>query len=244
MSDAAHDRHDHGDHDHGHHRHHRGPRPARVEVAGTGTASAAPDVVRVSIGIRVDGDGVATALGSANAAVRAVTSAARDHGLADRDLASTSASVQPRWNRDGTKVIGYTAYHQLALLVRSLGNLNDVIDAVAAAAGDNLVIDGISLELADQGPLAEQARAAAFADAQAKARQYAALSGLRLGRVLGVIEGAPAFGGPRPMGKMRMMAAMADSAGGMPVEAGEHSVSAGIQVAWELLAADEESGAN
>lgn len=212
----------------------RGPRPARVEVTGTGTASATPDVVRVSLGIRADADGVAGALSSANETVRAVTTAAREHGLADRDLASTSASVQPRWDRDGTRVVGYTAYHQLSLTVRRLESLNGLVDAVAAAAGNRLVIDGITLDLADRAPLQVAAREVAFADAQVKAQQYAALSGARLGRVLALVESGGGWSPPTPAYGGRMMAMAADSAGGMPVEAGEHAVSASVTVAWAL----------
>lgn len=213
----------------------RGPRPPRVQVNGTGTASATPDVVRVALGIRVDADGVAAALGHAAETVRGVTAAAREHGLADRDIASTSASVQPRWDRNGARVIGYTAYHQLSLIVRRLGDLNGLVEAVATAAGNALVIDGITLELADQAPLAEQARAAAFADARAKAGQYAALAGAHLGRVLDVAEGGGGFEMPRPMYARRMMAGAADSAASMPVEAGEHAVTASVVATWELL---------
>jgi DNA-binding LacI/PurR family transcriptional regulator len=86
---------------------HRGPRPSRVEVSGSGSASATPDVVRVSLGIRCDSEGVAAALSAAAATVRKVSAAARSHGLADRDIASISASVQPRWNNDGSAVAGY-----------------------------------------------------------------------------------------------------------------------------------------
>ena len=214
---------------------HRGPRPARVEVTGAGTASATPDVVRVALGIRCDSEGVAAALSAAADTVRQVSAAARAHGLADRDIASTSASVQPRWNNDGSAVAGYTAYHQLTLLVRSLPSLNDLVDAVADAAGNALVIDGITLDLAERGPLAAHAREAAFDDAQDKAQQYAALAGARLGRVLAVVEGG---GGPgfEPMaGRRDAMMSMKASSGGMPVEAGEHSVGATVRVAWELV---------
>jgi uncharacterized protein YggE len=215
---------------------HRGPRPARVEVTGSGSASATPDVVRVALGIRCDSEGVAAALSAAAATVRKVSAAARAHGLADRDISSTSASVQPRWTNEGV-TDGYTAYHQLTLLVRQLTDLNDLVDAVADAAGNSLVVDGITLDLADRAPLATQAREAAFADAQAKAAQYAALAGARLGRVLAVVEGGGGEIDPTPaaMGT-RMM--MKESGGGLPVEAGEHSVGASVRVAWQLVSAE------
>lgn len=209
------------------------PRPSRVEVVGTGTATATPDVVRVSIGLRCEADGVSAALGRAADAVRGVSSAARAHGLGDADIASTSASVQPRWDRNGSRVTGYTAHHQLTLRVRRLADLNDLIDGVAAAAGNALVIDGIALDLADRKPLEQGARAAAFADAEAKARHYADLAGQSLGRVLSVVDQpAPPPGRPGPM-PMAMARVAADSAG-MPVEAGEHTVTVTVQVSWAL----------
>ena len=107
------------------HEQRRGPRPSRVEVTGSGSASATPDVVRVSLGIRCDAEGVAAALSAAAETVRKVSAAARAHRLTDRDIASLSASVQPRWANDGSAVVGYTAYHQLALVVRTRAALNE-----------------------------------------------------------------------------------------------------------------------
>jgi uncharacterized protein YggE len=205
-------------------------------VTGEGSASAAADVVQVNLGIRCDSDTVTDALAQAAATIRAVSEAARGHRLADRDLSTTSASVQPRWDPQGQLVVGYTAYHQLALTVRRLGDLGDLVDAVAQAAGNRLVIDGITLEWADRAPLRTRAREAAFADAAGKAGQYAALAGARLGAVREVLElgsgdGAGGYGG----GPMRAMSLTADKAG-LPVEAGEQTVTVTVQVAWELVA--------
>lgn len=205
----------------------------RVDVVGTGSAGAAPDVVRVSLGIRCEADGVSSALGQAADAVRAVSSAARAHDLEDADIASTSASVQPRWDRNGSRVTGYTAYHQLTLRVRRLADLNQLIDSVAAAAGNALVIDGIALDLADRAPLEQAARAAAFAAASAKARHYAQLAGASLGRVVAVVE-QPGFPPGRPGPVPMAMASRAVESAGMPVEAGEHMVTVTVQVIWAL----------
>ena len=204
----------------------------RVEVVGTGTASATPDIIRLALGVRCEAEGVGPALAQAAGAVRGVSAAARAHGLADADIASTGASVQPRWDRDGNRVTGYTAHHHLTLRVRQLDRLNDLVDAVAASAGNALVIDSISLDLADRAPLQAAARAAAFADAQAKAAQYAQFARASLGRVLSVVEVAGAVPRPGPM-PMAMARSAADSAG-MPVEAGEQTVTVTVQVAWAL----------
>jgi len=209
-------------------------RSPRVEVVGTGTASATPDVVRLALGVRCEAEGVGPALAQAASAVRGVSAAAREHGLADADIASTGASVQPRWDREGTRVTGYTAHHHLTLRVRRLERLGDLVDAVAAASGNALVIDSIALELAERGPLQAQARAAAFADAQAKASQYADVAHASLGRVLSVVELAGAV--PRPGPMPMAMARVAAEPAGMPVEAGEQTVTVSVQVAWALEA--------
>ena len=220
------------------HGQHPRSRPSRVDVSGTGAATAAPDVVRVAVGVRCEADSVAAALSQAAQRVTDISAAARSHGVADRDLASTSASVQPRWDREGTAIVGYTAYHQLAVTVRTLGDLNPLIDAIAAAAGDSLVIDSIALDVADQAPLAARARELAFADAQDKAAQFARLSGRRLGPVVQVVEGEPGFGGGPPSGARYSMAA--DIGSGMPVQAGEHTVTATLRVTWALGDAPDE----
>jgi uncharacterized protein YggE len=197
-----------------------------------GSVGATPDVVRITLGIRADAEGVAAALGDGATTVRAVSDAARGHGLADRDIASTNASVQPRWDRDGTAVVGYTAYHQLALTVRRITDLDGLVEDVATAAGNRLTVDGIVMDLADRAPLEFDARTVAFRDAEAKARQYAALAHAQLGRVLHVVEGDLGYGAPVPMRDMMMARATGGAA--MPLEAGEHTVTASVQVAWAL----------
>ncbi|MGV1008986.1 MAG: SIMPL domain-containing protein [Dermatophilaceae bacterium] len=208
--------------------------PPRVEVVGTGTATATPDVIRLSLGVRCEAEGVGPALTEAAGVVRGVSAAARAHGLADADIGSTGASASPRWDREGSRVVGYTAHHHLTLRVRQIERLNDLVAAVAASAGNALTVDSIALDLADRGPLQASARAAAFADAQDKATQYAGFAQASLGRVLRVLE-LPAQAQPRPGPMPMAMARSAGESAALPVEAGEQTVGVTVQVAWELV---------
>ena len=198
-----------------------------VEVTGSGTASAAPDVVRVRAGVRCDADDVSTALADAGSRARALAQAARDHGVADADLRTTGTGVHPRHDREGVTVVGYTAYQSLSVTVRDPALVGSLVEAFAGAAGNALTIDHIGLELADPAPLLAQAREAAFADARAKAEQYAALAGRELGKVerLSDVE----RGGAQP--RFAMMAA--GKAADLSVELGENSVTATVAVRWE-----------
>ncbi|MEO3938396.1 SIMPL domain-containing protein [Dermatophilaceae bacterium Soc4.6] len=207
----------------------RGPR-RRVEVVGTGRASATPDVVRLQLRLTTDAPDVAAALRSTGALVTAIGAAARDQGVAASDIASSGAGVHPRYDRDGQHVVGYQASHQLAVLVRDPAGVGDLVDRVATLAGNALSVDAITLDVADTGELEVAARDAAFGDARARARQYAMLAGARLGDVLTISEGG---GRPSsPIGAGRVMSMRAESA--MPVEAGEHAVTASVVVSFAL----------
>lgn len=219
----------------------RGPR-RRIDVVGAGRASATPDVVRLQLGVRADGDDVAGALRLAGGHVSSIGAAAREHGIAAVDISSTGAGVQPRYDREGQPTRGYQGFHQLSVVVRVVDDLSAVVDAFSAAAGNALSIDSISLDLADHGPLQVQARDAAFADARAKAEQYAALAGGQLGPVLTVAEG----GSPRPgFARAAMASGWVEQAKSMPVESGEHTVGVTIAVTFALsivLSDDAEPG--
>jgi len=200
---------------------------AHVEVTGSGTASAAPDVVSVRAGVRCDGDDVSSALADAGNRAQGLAQAARDHGVAESDLRTTGTGVHPRHDREGVTVVGYTAYQSLSVTVRDPALVGSLVEAFAGAAGNALTIDNIGLELADSAPLLAQAREQAFADAKAKAEQYAALAGRELGKVerLSDVE----RGGAQP--RFAMMAA--GKAADLSVELGENSVTATVAVRWE-----------
>lgn len=201
-----------------------------VEVIGTGTAAAGPDVVVLDVRVQVEARDVASALGSLADRLEGAVAAAADHGVGDHDRRTTGMGVSPRWDREGQSVTGYTAHQALRLRVRDRNRVGDVLTALAGAAGDALAVDNVSLEVADPAPLMVRARAAAFADASTRARQYADLSGRSLGPVLALTEVAPGGGGPSP--KMRF-AAM-DAGGGVPVEGGESALTATVVVRFAL----------
>jgi uncharacterized protein YggE len=198
-----------------------------LEVTGSGSASAAPDVVRIRAGVSCDADDVSSALDDVAGRAAALSSAARDHGVGAADLRTTGTGVHPRHDREGTTVVGYTAYQSLSVTVRDPGLVGSLVAAFAGAAGNALTIEHIGLELSDPQPLLARAREAAFADARRKAEQYAALAGRELGKVerLSDVVG----GGAQPRFELMAAGKSAD----LGVELGENSVTATVAVRWE-----------
>ncbi|NHA69212.1 SIMPL domain-containing protein [Phycicoccus flavus] len=200
-----------------------------VDVTGTGTASGTPDVVALDVRVLVEDREVAGALAGLATRLTAALDAAAEHGVAAADRRTTSMGVSPRWDREGREVTGYQASQSVRVRLRERDRTGEVLAALAEAAGDALSVDGVSLEVADPGPLVERARTAAFTQARATASQYAGLAGRPLGPVLEIDE-VPDPGGPAP----RMRLASMSAEGGVPVEAGESAVSVTVRVRFAL----------
>jgi uncharacterized protein YggE len=201
--------------------------PGHVEVAGTGSAGAVPDVVVVDARVSTEAADVAGAQAGCAEAVSAALEAAGLAGVATADLHTTGLALHPRHDRDGRAVIGYVATQSLRLSIRDPGSVGRVLTGLAGAAGDGLGVDAVRLDVADTAPLADLAREAAFADARARAEQYAVLAGRPLGPVLRVEEDARVV---PPGPPARALVASADA--GMPVAAGRVTVSASVRVRW------------
>jgi uncharacterized protein len=184
----------------------------------------------LDVRVQCEAADVSGALAAATSRVGIAMEAVADHGVDPADRRTTGLGVSTRWDRDGSGVVGYTAYQSLRLLVRDRERVGDLVNALAGAAGDAFGLDGVTLEVADPAPLLERARTAAFADARAKAEQYAALAGRPLGPVLRVTEQPDRA---IPMPRFAAKAAM-DVGGAMPVEAGESAVSATVTVRFGL----------
>jgi uncharacterized protein len=205
-----------------------------ITVTGSGEASAPADVVRVNVGVKFDGSDVASALREVGQRLEAVNAAARDHGVREKDIQSSSVGLYPRYGNDGIAIVGYQANHQLEVTSHDIDGVADLIAAFAAAAGNALTINQISLSLNDPEPLAEQAREAAFASAETKARQFARLSGRALAHVVSVVESADRSRGWAPDAPMVRAKLMSSDSGGMGVERGETTVRTSVTVRWSL----------
>ena len=199
-----------------------------VTVIGSGRAAVSPDVVRLDLRVGHDADDVAAALAGAAEGITKVGAVVRDHDVADADIRTLDAGVNQRWDNTGTP-IGFTAQQRLAVTVRRLESVGEILEAAASAVGNALLVDQVRLDVSDRSEGLRRARDAAFADARDKAEQYAALSRSQLGAVLGVAEA----GAVAPVA-YKAMAASRDLAGGMPVEGGDLDLGATVTVTWEL----------
>jgi uncharacterized protein YggE len=130
----------------------------------------------------------------------------------------------------GPRVTGYQAANSVSVTVRELASTGSLIDAALAAGATSM--DGLDFHVDDPSAAEEKARQLAIADARRRAATIAEAAGVRLGAVIGVVEGERG-GGPLPYPVGRMMALKAEAAD-TPVEAGSQEIVVSVSVAFSI----------
>ncbi len=212
--------------------------PRVLSVSGEGTVDAAPDTASIVIGVVTQAKTAREAVSENTTATEAVLASLTSAQIEKRDVATSGFSVQPRYNyqRNGggesPKIEGYEARNSLTVRVRDLAKLGNILDA-AVTTGSNQ-IGGISFDVADKNPLLDKARTEAIADARRKADVFANAAGVKLGRVLSIETGPQRWTQPRGLPLAARADALVASAP-VPIEAGEQSFRATVDVAWEIV---------
>ena len=202
-----------------------------ITVNSEGTVKVVPDAVKIMGQVTVVDGSNASALAKANATSSAVRKAIAANKVSSKDLATTSLTVYPEYNYTqdkGSVQVGYRATQSFTVVVRNAANAGAVVDAIAAAGGDYLQLQGVSPFVLDSSKATEAARAAAVKNAKAKVASYAKLMGVKLGKVNFITEGAATYNPPI----YGVSKAMADSA--TVIDLGTQDVSVTITVQWSL----------
>jgi len=203
-----------------------------ISVSGTGQVSAQPDTAVITIGVETQASDAATAMSQNSQKMTAVVNALEQAGVAAQDIQTQVVQLQPVYQQQqgqttsitGTEVIGYIATNLVQVRTQKLDSLGQIVDA-AVQAGANR-IQSISFEISDTSALMDQARQAAWQDAQHKASQLADLAGAQLGSVVTITESSQ---GPTPI-----VAQALSSSAAVPIQAGTQAVQVTIQVTWAI----------
>jgi len=203
-----------------------------ITVSAEGSVKVTPDAVKVMGQVTVVDGTNAGALAKANTSSAAVRKALIANGVSTKDIATTSLTVYPEYNytqEKGSVQIGYRASQSFTVVVKNAANAGAVVDAIAAAGGDYLQLQGVSPFVLDNTKATESARAAAVKNAKAKAASYAKLMGVKLGKVNYLTEGGATYNPPI----YSLAKAAADSA--TVIDLGTQDVSVSISVQWALI---------
>ena len=209
-------------------------RPTGIFVSGQGLVAGVPDTLNINIGVSVTRDTVGEAVSDAAELADAVISALVGQGVAEEDIRTAQFSIFPDFNeRFGrARLIGYRVENRLSVKIRDLDRAGEIIDGATTAAGDEVVVSRVSFSVEDNEALLEEARAAAWSDAQAKATQLALLAGVELGAATTVSE---SVGATFPQDQFRFAFGSARLASGAtPIQPGQLDVTVILQVRFDI----------
>jgi hypothetical protein len=208
-----------------------------LTVVGEGRATARPDLAIVSLGVVTQASRADAALVENSKAMTGVIAAAKEAGIAERDLRTTQVSLQPQYSRPGAgageipRVVGYQATNGVTIRVRDLEKLGALLDRLVVAGSNEL--RGIEFSVAEPGALRDAARADAMKDAVRKAGILAEAAGVRIVRLFTAVEDG--IDSPRPLvARMAMDAAPARPV--VPIEAGEQEFRGRVTAVFEIEA--------
>jgi uncharacterized protein YggE len=203
-----------------------------ITVVGAGTVTAKPDMAQIQVGVVTEAPSASEALKQNNSAMENLFRVLKAKGIADKDLQTSNFSVSPQYDRNKQgqmthKIVGYRVSNQVAVKVRQLSLLGEVLDE-AVQEGANQV-HGISFSVAEPEQLLDAAREKAIVNARHKAQLYATTAEVKLGEVLLIQEQTPHIPDFQVGFALR-----SEASGAVPVAPGEQEFRVSINVTYAL----------
>ena len=202
-----------------------------VTVTGVGRSPAEPDLLAVQLGVEVTEAEARAALAAVTELLDRVRTSLISAGVAEDRLQTGRVSLETNWEHWGERpqVAGYVARIGLGFTLLDPQALGEALASAARAGGDALRIHSTAWVVSDGAAARTAARALAFADARAKADEFVAHAGRRLGDVVTIVDGTDHDVG------VRYEATALAASGRFAVDPGQVGIDAGVRVTWELV---------
>ncbi|NNF55589.1 MAG: SIMPL domain-containing protein [Acidimicrobiales bacterium] len=173
----------------------------QITVTGMGRAGTDPDYATFNFTALGQAQTSAAAIEQAASHTNALMTVLDEAGVAetDRGAQHTNVNRRSRWDGDREVPEGWEA--RITISCRTFEPSQAFALLEAAASVPQLSIHGPEWQVDEENPAHDEARALAIANAARKAKSYAEASGLQLGTLVELIEGASA----EPIPAMRVM---------------------------------------
>jgi uncharacterized protein YggE len=172
------------------------PDARTITVTGEGSVVVKPDVAKISVSVVSEGKVINKVIDDNTDKMNAITKKLKELGMSSDDITTSGYYLYPQYNypeREAPTISGYRLEQTLALTIRNLELVDDVIDTATNLGANNIY--GLTFTLDDDTAVMNEAREKAFDAAKEKAQQMASAAGVRLGDVYTFNEGF----GPQPI---------------------------------------------
>jgi uncharacterized protein YggE len=183
----------------------------RLDISATGEVTRVPDLAIISAGVQTLQPTASAAIEENAARMERVRAALKRAGIDDKDIQTSTISLNPEYQYDQNKpprLTGYRATNTVNVKFRDLKRSGAILDALVAEGSNQ--ISGPNLTIDKPEAAYDEARVKAIAAGRARAELYARALGKRVVRLLTVSEsGGYQMPPPMPVAYERGMAAQA-----------------------------------
>jgi hypothetical protein len=209
------------------------PTPRTMNVNGTGKVYLVPDIAYINIGVHTENKNASEAVSANTAQTEKVIASLKAAGVDAKDIQTTNFSIYPQQKYDTngqpTGEIIYMVDNTVAITVRDISKLGELLDAAVKAGANNIY--GITFDVSDKEAALSQARADAVANAQQIAKELADASGVTLGQVMTISS----YGGtPVPIFEGKGGGMASAEAASVPVSPGQMVLTVDVAMVYEI----------
>jgi uncharacterized protein YggE len=210
--------------------------PRTLTVVGEGTVKIKPDIAQANIGVEVMDSTVKEASKGARDTMEAVLEALKEQGVDEKDIQTSGFSVwtERPYGTEGPSgdELFYHVSNQVAVTIRDLETVETVLGAAIEAGANNIY--GVTFSLDDPSQVESRARKEAVADAQATAKELAALNDVEVGKVVSVSEVIGGGDGYYASGVREAAVVGGLGGGGGPIAPGELELTLQLQIVYTV----------
>jgi uncharacterized protein YggE len=221
------------------------PATDTITVQGSGQATVAPDVARISFSVEHTATTVAEAQDATTRQANAAIEYVKNQGIDEKDIKTLSYNISPQYSypspctvascpvySGSPKVTGYQVSQTVQITMHDLSEVGTMLGGLGKLGVQNL--NGPSFALDDSTAGYDAARADAIAKAKAQAQMLADQLGVKLGKIVNFSESSGGYPYPVMYGRGgdMMAASKAEIAPSVPV--GENSYTASVSITYEI----------
>ena len=176
----------------------------RLDVSATGEVTRVPDLAIISAGVQTLQPTATAAIEENATRMERVRAALKRAGIADKDIQTSSISLNPEYRyveNQPPVLTGYRASNTVNVKFRDLKRSGAILDALVKEGANQL--NGPSLTIDKPEEAYDEARVKAIAVGQRRAELYARALGKRVVRILSISESGASIPGPMPMAYAR-----------------------------------------
>ncbi len=205
----------------------------RLDISAMGSVTRVPDLAIISAGVTTRSTTASGAIAENATRMERLRAALKRAGIADRDIQTSSISLNPDYRYDNNQppvLTGYQASNNVSVKFRDIRTSGTILDALVAQGANQ--INGPSLTIDKPEAAYDEARGKAIVAGRARAELYARSLGMRVTRLLSVSESGGVSRPPMPMYSRAESAMAADAK--TSIDPGTQNLEVTLAMSFEL----------